>query len=188
MKRIILFVLCSLIFSAIAMAQASQEEIDKALTPIPSSQANIKNNAMVIKWKKDFTYDTLRQAKNNVRVVCYDRSGQPGQAAFAAECTSIANLDRVAQSLKIEATAGDAKAVRAAFEDLEKQGKWIKPEFGSIWYHVRGQNPTQFTTHLTVAVPGATGKTLGLPEDNKQGGVWVMNAGTSAAHLMITGE
>jgi hypothetical protein len=27
-----------------------------------------------------------------------------------------------------------------------------------------------------------------LPDNNKQGGVWIMNAGTSTAHLMTPGE
>ncbi|HEY2383731.1 MAG TPA: hypothetical protein VGK48_21360 [Terriglobia bacterium] len=183
MRRIIPVVLCILAFSAIALAQASSPDIDKALMPLP---ARLKAAATVIKWKSDFTYDTLRKGTNPL--VCYDRSGQPGQKAFAVECTSLTNLNRVAQSLKIEATAGDAKAVRAAFEDLEKAGKWTKPEFGSIWYHMSGADAGQANTHLTVAVPGATNKTLGLPEDGKQGGTWIMNAGTSAAHLMINGE
>jgi hypothetical protein len=43
-------------------------------------------------------------------------------------------------------------------------------------------------THMTIAVPGATTQTLGLPSDNKQGGVWIMNAGTTTAHLMTPGE
>jgi len=68
--------------------------------------------------KPDFTYETLRKGTNNL--VCYDRSGQPGQQPFAVECTSLANLPRVAQSLKIEAMP-DQKAVRPAFEALEKR-------------------------------------------------------------------
>ena len=40
---------------------------------------------------------------------------------------------------------------------------------------------------MTVAVPGATAQSLGLPDNGKMGGVWVMDAGTSAAHLMIPG-
>jgi hypothetical protein len=44
------------------------------------------------------------------------------------------------------------------------------------------------STHVTIAVPGATGKSLGLPESGAQGGVWVMNAGTTTAHLMTPGE
>ncbi len=42
-------------------------------------------------------------------------------------------------------------------------------------------------THTTVAVPGATEKSMGLPESGKQGGVWIMNAGTTTAHLMLPG-
>ena len=98
MKRTVLIVLSMLAFSAIAFTQASQEELDKALLPAPG---NLKAAATVIKWKSDYTYDTLRKGTN--RLVCYDRSGQPGQQPFAAECTSLGNLDRVAQSLKIEA-------------------------------------------------------------------------------------
>jgi hypothetical protein len=36
-------------------------------------------------------------------------------------------------------------------------------------------------------VPGATTQSLGLPDNPKQGGVWIMNPGTTTAHLMIPG-
>ena len=73
MKRTLIAVLSILAFSAITFAQASQEEIEKALLPAPAQQ---KDGATVIKWKSDFTYDTLRKGTN--RLVCYDRSGQLG--------------------------------------------------------------------------------------------------------------
>ena len=83
---------------------------------------------------------------------------------------------------------GDAKTVRAAFEALEKEGKWIKPEFGSLWIHFSGAEQSQARMHVTVAVPGATTQSLGFPENGSQGGVWIMNAGTSLAHLMTPGS
>src|SRR5262249_48158984 len=126
MKRIIVVALTLLAVSASAFAQTATDEIEKALLPAPR---NMKDGATVIKWKSDFTYDTLRKGTN--RMVCYDRSGQPGQQPFAVECTSVANLERVAQSLKIEAIA-DQKERRAAFEAAEKAGNWTKPEFGSM--------------------------------------------------------
>jgi hypothetical protein len=181
MKRTIPIVLAILAFSAIAFAQ-ELSEIDKALLPAPR---NMKDGATVIKWKKDYTYDTLRKGTN--RMVCYDRSGQPLQQPFAVECTSIANLERVAQSLKIEAIT-DKKERDAAFEAAEKAGKWTKPEFGSLWIHMSGATQAQARMHVTVAVPGATEKSLGFPENGQQGGVWIMNAGTSAAHLMTPGS
>ena len=182
MKRMILVVLSILAVSAIALAQAPAEGIDKALLAAPG---NLKAGATVIKWKADYTYDTLRKGTN--RLVCYDRSGQPGQQPFAAECTSIDNLPRVAQSLKMEAIP-DKTAQRAAFEAAEKAGMWTKPEYGSVWYHITGADQEHTRTHVTIAVPGATEKSTGLPEDNKKGGVWIMNAGTTTAHLMIPGQ
>ena len=183
MKRMISVVLGLLAVSAIAFAQTPDEAIDKPLLAAPRQ---MKDGATVIKWKSDFTYDTLRKGTN--KLVCYDRSGQPGQMPFAVECTSIANLERVAQSLKIEATAGDAKAVRAAFEALEKEGKWTKPEFGSLWIHMSGPSQAMARMHVTVAVPGATKQSLGFPENGMEGGVWIMQAGSSAAHLMTPGS
>jgi hypothetical protein len=168
-------------FSVGAFAQGPNDAIEKALTAAPR---NLKDNATVIKWKSDYTYETLKKGTN--RLVCYDRSGQPGQQPFSVECTSIANLDRVAQNLKLEAIP-DKKASLAAFDTAEKDGTRVKPEYGSAWYHVNGVDAEHTRSHITVAVPGATGKSLGLPEDGKQGGVWVMNPGTSTAHLMIPG-
>ena len=42
--------------------------------------------------------------------------------------------------------------------------------------------------HMTIAVPGASTQSLGLPESGSGGGVWIMNAGTTTAHLMTPGE
>ena len=163
-----------------AMAQ-DQAAIDKALLPAPR---NLKDGATVIKWKSDFTYDTLRKGTN--KMVCYDRTGQPGQQPFAVECTSIANLDRVAQNLKFEAIP-DKDARQKAFDDAEKDGSRVKPEFGSVWIHMTGPDQEHLRTHITVAVPGATKQTLGLPENGRDGGIWIMNAGTTTAHLMTPG-
>src|SRR4051812_28288825 len=182
MKRLTLIVLGILVGSAAALAQTTTDPIEKALLPAPRQ---LKDGATVIKWKADYTYDTLRKGTN--RMVCYDRSGQPGQQPFAVECTSIANLERVAESLKMEAIP-DKKASQAAFEAAEKAGAWTKPEFGSVWIHLSGPDQAQARTHVTIAVPGATMQSLGLPEGPSQGGVWIMNAGTTAAHLMTPGS
>src|SRR5438132_14379399 len=180
MKFWITVVFAILAVSAGAFAQAP--EIDKALLGAP---ANLKEATTVIKWKPDFTYETLKKGSN--RLVCYDRTGQPGQQPFAVECTSLGNLDRVAESLKMEAIS-DKAARQAAFEAAEKEGKWTKPEFGSVWIHMSGPDPEHARKHVTIAVPGATTQTMGLPEDGTKGGVWIMNKGTSAAHLMTPGS
>jgi hypothetical protein len=51
-----------------------------------------------------------------------------------------------------------------------------------------GKDQSTARTHMTVAVPGATTASMGLPDNPKTGGVWIMNAGTTTAHLMVPGE
>jgi hypothetical protein len=197
MKRTLAIVLGALAVSASAFAQggraappppaplepgASQTDVDKALLALPE---NLRGQTLVIKWKPDFTYDTLRKGTN--RLVCYDRSGFPGQQPFAVECTSVANLEREAQNLKAEALGDRAKA-QAMLEGQEKDGTRVKPEFGSVWYHMAGADREHARPHMTVAVPGATAQSLGLPDNPRQGGVWIMNAGTTTAHLMVPGS
>lgn len=162
---------------------ASQAEVDKILLAAP---APLRNQATVIKWNPaDWSYTTLRKGTN--RLVCFDKSGLPGQLAFSLECTSIANMDRAKQNMRFESETDRAKR-QAALDAAEKDGTRAKPEFGSIWYHLMGADQASARTHFTIAVPGATAASLGIPDNPRQGGVWIMNPGTSTAHLMIPGE
>ena len=94
------------VLAASSGVSAQSPDID---TPLLAAPANMREGATVIKWKPDFTYDTLKKGTN--RLVCYDRSGQPGQQPFSLECTSLGNLDRVAQNMKFEASADKGKAL-----------------------------------------------------------------------------
>jgi len=165
-----------------AYEQTPEETIERALTEAPRQ---MKEGATVIKWKADNTYDTLKKGTN--KLVCYDRSGDPGAQPFAVQCTSLANLDRVAQNRKFEAIS-DKAARQTALDAAEKDGTRVKPEFGSVWLTMNGPDQAHARIHTTIAVPGATAQSMGLPDNNRQGGVWIMNAGTSTAHLMTPGS
>ncbi len=182
MKRIALVVLAVMAVSSSAFAQMPMNDNDTVLSALP---ARLRADASVVKWKPDHTYEVVKKGTNNL--VCYDRSGFPLQQPFSIECTSMANLDRVAQNMKAEATGDKAKS-EAMLKEEEASGTRVKPEFGSVWYHFQGPDKEHARLHTTIAVPDATTKTMGLPENGKQGGVWIMNAGTSTAHLMIPGE
>lgn len=196
MKRVLIMVLSLLAVSTSVLAQgrgapapppalepgASQADVDKAVLAAP---AQLRNQATVIKWNpQDWSYTTLRKGTN--RLVCFDSSGFPGQDPFSVECSSMGNLDRIKQNLMFEAEPDRAKR-QAAIAAAEKDGTRPKPEYGSVWYHSWGKDQASARSHMTVAVPGATAQSLGLPDNGKMGGVWVMDAGTSAAHLMIPG-
>jgi hypothetical protein len=182
MKRMVLFVLGAMVFSTGAYAQTTEESIERALAAAPRQ---MKEAATVIKWKPDFTYETLKKGTN--RLVCYDRSGEPGRQPFAVQCTSLANLDRVAQNRKFDAMT-DRAARQTAIDAAEKDGTRVKPEFGSVWLTMNGPDQAHARIHTTIAVPGATAQSMGLPDNPTQGGVWIMNAGTTTAHLMTPGS
>jgi hypothetical protein len=197
MKRV-LYVVGFVALSTVAFAQAqgrgtpppppplepgaSQADVDLALMAAP---AQLKDQATVLKFKPDFTYTTLRKGTN--RLACFDKSGMALQPPVSIECTSLGNIDRVVQNMKVEAMAGDRPKAQMAFDELEKSGMRVKPEFGSVWYHIFGMDKEHTRGHMTVAVPGATAQSLGLPDSPQKGDVWIMNAGTSTAHLMIPG-
>jgi hypothetical protein len=183
MKRIAPLLLVVLAVSMSASAQAPADSaIETALLALP---ANLRADATVIKWKSDFTYDTLKTGTNGL--VCYDQSGFPLQQPFSIECTAMANLERAAQNLKAEALGDRAKS-QAMLADMEKAGTRAKPVYGSVWYHFAGADRERARMHMTVALPGATAQSTGLPDSRRVDGVWIMNAGTSTAHLMVPGE
>ena len=181
MKRIALVVLGVLAVSASAFAQAT-DSVARALAAAP---ARARDDATVIKWKPDNTYETVKKGSN--RVVCYDRSGEPGQQPFAVQCTSLGNLDRVAQNRKFEAIS-DRPERQKMIEAAEANGTRVKPEYGSVWLTMSGPDQARARIHTTIAVPGATTQSTGLPDNPKLGGAWIMNAGTSTAHIMTPGS
>ena len=182
MKPVIYFALSLFAFAAASPAQNDDDSIERALAAAPKP---MHDGATVIKWKADGTYETLKKGTN--RLVCYDRSGEPGRQPFAVQCTSLGNLDRVAQNRKFEANT-DVKARQAALEEAEKAGTRVKPEYGSVWYDMNGPDQAHARIHVTIAVPGATSQSIGLPDTPKNGGAWLMNAGTSTAHIMTPGS
>lgn len=183
MKWIVLIGVGLLSLTGSTLAQAPAADLDKALLAAPR---NARDGAMVIKWKADGTYDTLRPGTN--RLVCYDQSGEPGEQPFAVQCTSVANLDRVKQNKEYERKEADRPKREAMFAEIEKAGTRVKPEFGSVWYTMNGKDQETARLHVTIAVPGATTASLGLPDNGKMGGAWIMNAGTTTAHIMTPGS
>ncbi len=183
MKRIILAIVGVLSVSAGAQAQTAAETIERA---IAASPARFRGDATIIAWNADYTYETLKQGTNTL--VCYDRSDERDRRPFAAQCTSVANLDRVAQNRRFRAQTTDAAGERAMIDAAEEAGTRVLPEYGSLWFRMDGRDQASALLHATIAVPGATTESTGLPDNRAAGGVWIMEAGTSAAHIMIPGR
>ncbi len=147
---------------------------------------NLRTATGVIRWKPDFTWDVVKVGTNHL--VCFDRSGEDRRNPFAVQCTSLGNLPRVAQNRRFRTESPTNEAEQARVAAAERDGTRIKPEYGSLWININGPDDRTLRVHTTVAVPGATGSSLGLPEDGKKTGAWVMDAGTTSAHIMLPGQ
>ena len=179
MKRIILAVVGVLTVSAGVDAQNTAQTIERALLAAPARGSDA---VTVIKWNADYSYETLKEGTN--QMVCYDRSGDPGQRPFAVQCTVLGNLDRVAQNRRFAAEGGDAAGSRALVAAAAANGTRANVVFGSVWISVSGADQASAGSHMTVAMPGATMASSGFPESRQGGGAFIMAAGTTEAHLM----
>ncbi len=180
MKSIILAAIGLLVVSSSVEGQSA---IDMALTAAP---VRAREGATVIKWNADFSYETLKEGSN--QLVCYDRSDERDRRPFAVQCTSLANLARVAQNRRIRAATADGAEEGAAIAAAEANGTREAVEYGSLFMAASGADPASAGIHRTVSVPGATAESTGFPTTRAQGGVYLMAAGTGAAHLMLPGR
>lgn len=107
---------------------------------------------------------------------------------FSAQCTSLANLDRVEQNRRFRVETEDTAGEGAMIDAAEQAGTRVQPEYDSIWFRMDGADQASALLHATIAMPGATTESTGPSDNRRTGGVWLMDTGTSAAHLMIPGR
>ena len=91
----------------------------------------------------------------------------------------------VAPAGKLRERSRPTNPAMAMAPTSEKNGTRLQPVVGSLWHHLYGPDTQHVLHHVTVAMPGATGAALGLPENGNANGAWVMDAGTSSAHIML---
>lgn len=184
MKRLLL-VLCALSLAvALPAAQSAEEEMADALLAAPPA---LRDGAMVIKLDSGGDYTVLREGSNDL--VCWDRSDEPGRA-FSVQCTSVANMARIQQNRAFNMSGGTADEIRAMRSEAEADGTREASAFGSVYYTLNGADAESANMHITIAVPYATEESTGLAEQGSytRAGSWLMEAGTSSAHIMIPGR
>ena len=182
MKRMVLIVLGlgALAFSSSAYAQTNAQLIEQSLAAAPRRG---RDDATVVKWAADHTYTTIKEGTN--KIVCYSRADQRDRPPFAVQCTSLANLDRVAQNRRFRAESTDAAGERALVAAAAQNGTRVAAEYGSWFRSMNGADQASAGVHTTIAMPGATAASAGFPENREQGGAYIMAAGTTEAHLMV---
>jgi hypothetical protein len=176
------------VFSALApfglRAQSGEgAAFERAVLAAPAS---MRDGATVLDFGQDGMITAIREGTNGL--ICWDNQGRSGSMGpVDVQCTSEGNRPRLEQNHAFESAGGTAQDIQARFRRAEADGTRVLPVFGSIYYRVIGDSPDDLRTHTTVAVPFATQESIGFPVTRGPGTIWIMEAGTSSAHLMITG-
>ena len=185
MGRYLLIAIAALLAApATSYSQSDADVIAKATVAAPQ---RLREQAGVVRWDANGNRVVVRESGNGL--VCWDRSDVPGTADFAVQCSAEGNLPRFEQNRQFAMEAGDdADARRAMMAEAEANGTRVEAEFGTVWYSVSGRDEASANAHITIAVPNATADSLGLPAERRSDSVWIMEAGTTAAHLMVPGR
>ncbi len=167
-----------------APGQTAAEEIARATLAAPAA---LREGATVLRLAADGAETVLREGSNGL--ICWDRSDEPNRE-FSVQCTSEENLPRVKQNRAWNMSGMSADELRAARETAEADGTREVSAFGSVYYALNGADAESANLHTTIAVPFATAESLGLPDAGSytQAGAWIMEAGQSAAHIMLPGQ
>lgn len=185
MKRCLPFVFAALLAApALPAAQSSDEDLIARATL--AAPPRVRSAAGVVRWDANHNRIVVKESENGL--VCWDRSDVPGTPDFAVQCSAEANLPRFEQNRAFAFQAADADERRALMAAAEAGGARVLAEFGTVWYSLSGADRENANPHMTIAVPNATAESVGLPAERRTDKVWLMQAGTSSAHLMVPGR
>ena len=182
MKRMVLIVLGfgALAFSSNVYAQTDAQLIEESLAAAPR---RARDDASVVKWAADHTYTTIEEGTN--KRGGDSRADERDRPPFAVQCTSLANLERVAQNRRFHAERTDPAGERALVAAAAQSGTRVEAEYGSWFRSMNGPDQASAGIHMTIAMPGASAASSGFPENPGQVGAFIMAAGTTEAHLMV---
>lgn len=163
-------------------AQSNQAEIEQAVLAAPG---NAGAEATVIHLEDDGSSTVVREGSNGF--MCWDSSDHDYNN-WDSQCTSIENRARVEQNHQFFMAGGSEEEIDARFQEAEENGTRAISEYGSFYFHAVGTSPDNLRMHSNIVVPGATSETLGgIPTSRRPAALWLMQEGTSSAHLMLPG-
>ena len=164
------------------LAQSDQALIAQAVRPLPE---DLRADATVYRYDPGTGERiVLRQGSNQVECRPKDEEG-------FTRCSPTANASRSDMSAKLRAQGMSDEDIAATLVSAEARGL-IRPRiFGALSYRLYDE-PDRIQLLWIISVPDATPEQLGMPtgsqRDNSlagRGTPWMMNPGTSGAHLMI---
>ncbi len=161
---------------------ASSTETDKAAAAVLAAPAALRAGATVVDYDEYGDRHILRQGTNTL--VC--EPDDPNTEGFTAWCYQEGHVSRVNFEKKVAATSNERAEVFRQRVQAVEAGKIPLPVAGQMQYILSGDSLGTATRRGQVArLPYATSASTGLPEERSHDGIWLMQAGTNRAHIMI---
>jgi hypothetical protein len=171
-----------MLICALAVAQQgapADKLISDALRPLPES---LRSGAAVVRDLAPGKREVLRKGTN--QIVCRADAPTPG---FLVRCY---HKDLEALLTRVEQVLAGGASERELLQTLDaeiKAGK-VKVFVGATEYLLAGPDVDRALSIMTVYVPGATSASTGLSAEPDNYRPWLMYAGSSIAHIMISGK
>ena len=167
--------------AGLASAQTTDEKIAQAVKALPES---MQDGASVVEYNATGHRTILREGTNSL--VC--EPDDPNVEGFRVSCYHQNRIARLNFERQLAATGKSAADVFQARSAKVAAGDLPLPVAGQMGYFLAGADEASTVPTRSARLPYATAASTGLPTDTDDSeGVWLMQAGTNRAHIMIVG-
>lgn len=158
-----------------------EDKITQAVKPLPES---MRDGATVVEYDAQGYRTILREGTNSM--VC--EPDDPSTEGFRVSCYHKYRIARLNFEHQLAATGMDPKEVFKARSAKVDAALLPLPVAGQMSYGLYGDTEAAARPGRSIRVPYATADSTGLPtERDEDEGIWLMQAGTNRAHIMVIG-
>ena len=157
------------------------DPIAEAVSPLAPA---LRSNATVVRYDEQGTRHVLRQGTNSL--VC--EPDDPTVEGFRVGCYHAGHVPRLNFEKQLAATGLERREVFAKRVEAVEAGRIPLPVAGQLQYFLGGEDMASATSFKGVRLPYATSESSGLPTERSSDNIWLMQAGTNRAHIMLPGR
>ena len=179
MNRVALTCTTLVVIVSLASGHTPEEKISQAIKALPES---MRAGASVVEYDAMGYRTVLREGTNSL--VC--EPDDPTVEGFRVTCYHQNRIARLNFERQLAASGKSAEEVFQTRSAKVDAGELPLPVAGQMGYFLGGANEASAVPTRSVRLPYATAASTGLPTGTDESeGVWLMQAGTNRAHIMI---
>ncbi len=158
-------------------AQSLEDQIAEAILAAPDS---MRADATIVFYDRAGKRNLIREGTNSL--ICEPDAPQPG---FRVQCYH-ESWQPVMDRMNVWFAEGNTlEEAMVLYEVARKAGELEDFVPGAIQYLLAGPERESAELSMSIRLPYATSDSVGIPDEERSKGPWLMWAGTPGAHIMI---